>query len=142
MNNKFAGLTASPLSYQFAVPDIVPPTVLTYSPAQAATGQSKSANVVLTFSEWVQVGTGNIVLTPSGGNQPNVATLVAVTSSEVTIVDNVVTINPTNDLQDQGGKTYTVTLVSGVILDGSPNGSLVAVVGDPSKITPEQHRLH
>ncbi|MDP7566335.1 MAG: Ig-like domain-containing protein, partial [Candidatus Marinimicrobia bacterium] len=48
--------------------DITAPTVSTYSPADGATGVSLTANLVLTFSENVSVGSGNITIKKSSNN--------------------------------------------------------------------------
>ena len=63
--NAYAGLSGN--TYQFAVADTTAPAVDGggYSPAQAASDQSSTVNIVLTFDEHVVVGTGNLVLTPT-----------------------------------------------------------------------------
>ena len=113
-NNAFAGLTG--ITYQFTVPETIAPTITTYSPTQGATGVSASSNVVLTFSENVQAGTGNIVLTPATGS----AVTIDVTSGQVSISTTAVTINPTSALSTVGMQ-YTITMASGVIKDSANN---------------------
>ena len=51
-----------------------------------------------------QAGTGNIVLTPSGGTPANLALTIPVDDAQVVISGAVCTIQPTNDLDDRGGK--------------------------------------
>ena len=51
-----------------------------------------------------QAGTGNIVLTPTGGTSANVALTIPVTDAQVVISGAVCTIQPTNDLDDSDGK--------------------------------------
>ena len=95
--------------------DVAAPTMSTYSPAQAATGVAISSDVVLTFSETVVAGSGNIVLTPSSGS----ATTIAIGDGQVTISTNTVTIDPSSNLLDS--VQYTVTMAPGVLKDGSNN---------------------
>jgi len=91
------------------------------SPAQGSVDQSSATDIVLTFDEAVQAGTGDIVLTPSAGNMANVVVSIAVGDAQVSFSGNVATINPTSNLVDTGGKTYTVTMASGVIQDPAGN---------------------
>ena len=67
-----------------------PPVVNTYSPADNSTNVSKSANLVLTFNENVQKGTGNILIKESGV----ITQTIDVTSASVTVSANTVTIDP------------------------------------------------
>jgi len=60
--------------------------------------------VVLTFTESVVAGTGNIVLTPSGGNGPQTPVNVPVTDAQVTLARSGVTCDLTLTL------TLTLTL--------------------------------
>merc|ERR1711918_243551 len=79
-------------------------------------GAAVGANIVLTFSENIQAGTGNIVLTPATGT----AVTIDVTSSQVTTATTAATINPTADLT--AGVEYTVTTsAAGVFKDASSN---------------------
>src|SRR5674476_362405 len=50
-----------------AVSDTTPPTVGTFSPADKATGIAIVSNIVVTFSESIQRGSGNIVLKTTAG---------------------------------------------------------------------------
>ena len=101
-------------AYQFTVADTTPPTVASYLPALGATGQAATVDIVLTFSENVQAGTGNIVLTPASGS----AVSIAVGDAQVSFSTTSVTINPTSSLST-AGMQYTVTMASGVIKDAS-----------------------
>jgi len=114
--NNFAGLSGT--DYQFGVADSTAPIIDTYSPAHEATGEAKTVNIVLTFNENVQAGTGNVVITPSGGNGADTPVTISVAdNSQITFATNVMTINPTADLVDMGAKRHTVTFVSGVVKD-------------------------
>ena len=72
--------------------DLVPPVVTTYSPADNATNVATNANLVLTFNEAIQKGTGNILVKESGV----VTQTIAVASASVTVSGNTVTIDPAN----------------------------------------------
>ena len=103
--------------YTWSVPacsDTTPPTVSTFSPANAATGVNIASNIVVTFSESVQRGTGNIVLKDAAGT--TIETFNAATSTLLSISGNTLTINPTNNLLANGNK-YFVTFGSGTIKD-------------------------
>ena len=123
--NGYGGLSGS--EYYFDVADSGPIAPV-LSPAHASAGASKSSAIVLTFSEGIQVrvcagmcsalwrrivndgwwiwqaGTGNIVLTSSGGTSANLALTIPVADAQVVISGAVCTIQPTNDLDDRGGK--------------------------------------
>ena len=114
--NSYTGIT----TYDFttaAAPDTTAPTVSTFSPTDGATAVLVGANIVVTFSEAIQKGTGNIVLKDAANNV--VATYDAATSSNLSISGSTLTINPTADL---GYSTnYFVTFASGTIKDLAGN---------------------
>ena len=100
-----------------AAADTTAPTVSSSVPAQDGAAV-KSTNIVLTYSESVQRGTGSITITPASGD----AISIPVTNTvQVTISGAVVTINPTNDLQTN--VRYTVSIPAGAIRDLSGNGA-------------------
>ena len=72
------------------------------------------SNIVLTFSENVTAGTGNIVI--SNGTDTRT---IAVGDAQVTISGTTVTINATSDLLTDS--TYNVQLASGVLRDAAGN---------------------
>lgn len=87
-----------------------PAPVLTSStPTDNATGVAIGANIVLTFDQNVQAGTGNIILRPATGSD----IAIAVANAQVTFSGSTVTINPTADLRP--GVAYDVIIASGVI---------------------------
>ena len=51
-----------------------------------------------------QAGTGNIVLTSSGGTSANLALIIPVADAQVVISGAVCTIQPSGGLDDTGGK--------------------------------------
>ncbi len=97
--------------------DTTPPTVSTFSPADEATAFAIASNIVLTFSETIAKGTGNIVLKTAAG--VTVATYDAATSANLSISGSTLTINPTADL---GYSTdYKVEFAAGSIKDLAGN---------------------
>jgi methionine-rich copper-binding protein CopC len=113
--NSYAGTT----SYNFttgAAPDTAPPTASTFSPADEVTAVAIGANVVVTFSEAIQRGTGNIVLKKADGT--TVATY-AQASTEVTVSGSTLTINPAGDLSYATG--YKVEFAAGSVQDLAGN---------------------
>ncbi|WP_249897903.1 Ig-like domain-containing protein [Paenibacillus sp. PK3_47] len=118
--NKYAGISES-TTWNFTTreaPDTTPPTVSTLSPVKGATGVATEADLVLTFSEDVQKGTGNIEIYSSaqGNVQP---VIIPVTSENVTVAENVVTINPENNFAY--GTSYYVHIADGAFKDASDN---------------------
>ena len=99
--------------------DIIAPTVVTFTPADAATGVPVGSNVVLTFSEPVQKGTGLIEIHSGTETGALVERYDAATSTNLTISGTVLTINPTADLAP--GTHYFVTLADGSINDYAGN---------------------
>ncbi len=96
--------------------DTTAPTVSSFSPADEASAVAISSNIVVTFSENIQRGAGNIVLKTAEGT--TVATY-AQASSNVTISGSTLTINPTVDLSYSTG--YKVEFASGSVQDLAGN---------------------
>ena len=115
--HSFGGLSGN--TYQFTVADTVAPTLTTYSPAQDSTVESAIVNIVLTFSEAVQAGTGNIFVTP--GPLPGVTNTAPVSipakDSQVSYSSATVTIK----LNNWQSGPCTATMASGVIKDLGAN---------------------
>ena len=97
--------------------DLVAPTVVSFAPADEATGVAVGSNVVLTFSEAIARGTGSIVLKTAAG--ATVATYNAATSSNITLSGSVLTLNPTADLT--AGTAYRVEFSADSIRDLAGN---------------------
>lgn len=97
--------------------DATAPTVTTFSPADEAKSVAISANIVITFNEAVQVGTGNIVLKTSAGE--TVATYNAANRANLSISGNTLTINPTANLSYN--TAYKVEIAAGSIKDIAGN---------------------
>ena len=101
---------ASTLSFT-TIADTTPPSVTSSVPASLGVIQA-SEDIVLTYSEPVAKGTGNISLKISGATT---VTDIAVTSAQVSVAGNVVTINPTADLMP--GNIYGLTVPAGSFVD-------------------------
>jgi Ca2+-binding RTX toxin-like protein len=97
--------------------DSTAPTVTTFNPTDEATNVSIPSNIVVTFSEPIARGSGNIVLKSASGNV--VATYDAATSTNLSISGSTLTINPTSDLTNSTG--YKVEFASGTIKDTNGN---------------------
>ncbi|MGI9210942.1 MAG: Calx-beta domain-containing protein, partial [Methylococcaceae bacterium] len=95
--------------------DTQAPTLTSSTPADNATGVALGSNLVLNFSETVQAGTGNIILS----NGTDTRTIGISDTSQVSFSGTGVTINPTADLL--GGGNYYLQLASGVIRDAAGN---------------------
>lgn len=97
--------------------DTTAPTLTSMSPTDNAVSVSPGANLVLSFSESVQVGSGNIIIYNANGT---VARTIAVTdSSQVSISGSNVTINPNTDLAL--GSSYYLNIASGIFKDLAGN---------------------
>ena len=94
------------------------PTVESSVPAQNGTAVV-GTNIVLTYSEAVQAGSGNITITPEGG----AAITIAVGDAQVNITGDVVVINPTNDLLPD--IRYGVSIPAGALEDLAGNAAAV-----------------
>ena len=107
-------LVDTDITRNITVPVDVPPTLVSSSPSDNATGVTAASNIVLTFSEAIVAGTGNIVIS----NGTDTRTISVTDTSQVTISGNTLTINPATDLQSG---TYNVQMLSGVIKDSTNN---------------------
>jgi methionine-rich copper-binding protein CopC len=113
--NNFAGISGA-TAWNFTTADTTAPTWTSLSPADNAVDVPLSANLVMTFGESIQKGSGNIVIKKSSDN--SVFQTIAITDAAVTIVGSTVTINP-NDFVDTTG--YYVEVVVGAIKDLAGN---------------------
>ncbi len=100
--------------------DTTNPTVTTFSPVDGAPGVSVGSNIVLTFNEAIQKGTGAIEIRSDSSVGTVVASYDVATSSKLTIAGNTLSINPTADLAN--GTHYFVTFSDGSIKDLAGNG--------------------
>ena len=115
-----SGNSAAELTLSFTI-DTTPPTFISSVPAADATGFNASSNIVLTFSEDVQAGSGTITLTPTmptGGT-----TLMIDVTTGVSFFGATVTINPTADLAVS--TTYALAVPAGAIEDLATNDAAI-----------------
>ena len=97
--------------------DIVPPYLQSITPSEYATDVAVGADMVFTFTEPVQAGTGSIVI--SNGTD-DIRSISVTDSSQVIISGNTVTINPAEDLATD--QEYTFSIPSGFVVDLEANG--------------------
>ena len=93
--------------------DTQAPVITTFSPENSATKVGVASDIVLTFSEKIQKGTGNVVLKTSAGL--TIATYEVATSSNLTLKDTTLTINPTANLSFD--TSYKIEIASGAFKD-------------------------
>ena len=114
--NDYAGISDK-TTWNFTTKDIIAPTVDSFSPADHATGVAVNTDLIIDFNENVQKGAGNIVIKKSSDDSTIHA--IPVTSDQVTISGNTVTINPSpNFARDTD---YYVQIAAGVIEDLTDN---------------------
>jgi len=100
--------------------DFSPPSVSSFSPAFGTTGIAIGSDIVVTFSEAIKFGSGNIEIhAGSAAGTLLAAYNVASPSTNLSISGSTLTINPTNDLAYS--TDYYVTFASGAIKDIAGN---------------------
>ena len=115
-DNNYSGTS----SYDFTtIPDTIPPTVLSFYPADSATDVLVDSNIVLTFSELIQRGTGDIVIHRDLVTGNVVESFNAATSPFLHFTENTLTIDPTSDLSNSSH--FFITLDPGSIKDLAGN---------------------
>ena len=107
---QFADVTKVPSE---VILDSTAPTLTAFTPADAAIDVPIGSNIVLTFSEPIQRGTGAIEIHSASPTGTIVANYDVATSSNLTIAGHTLTINPTSNLEM--GAHYFVTLTDGVV---------------------------
>ena len=115
--NDFAGI-ADATTWNFttaAAPDTEAPTVATFAPADDGADVAVGANLVVTFSEAVQAGTGNIIIK----NAADGTAVETIDVANATINGTTLTINPTADLA--AGTAYYVEIAAGAVTDLAGN---------------------
>ena len=99
------------------VTDTTAPTLTSLSPADNSTNVATSANLVLTFDESVQAGSGNIVIYHADGTVDQ--TIAINDATQVSFSGSTITVNPTSNLTSGSG--YYITVAAGAITDLSGN---------------------
>ena len=121
-----ADVAAYSLSFTAIAADTTAPIITKRVPAHLDTDVAIDADIVLTFDEVVLAGSGMITFAQSGCCS-NV--VIDVTSSQVTIDGNVVTINPEEDFITQiiyNAEIHAGTFVNYAGLSDEQDGSIVA----------------
>ena len=103
------------LSLTEKVADTVAPTLVSQSPLTQATAVSRSADIVLEFSENVRAGSGVVTLTSAS----QTLQIQITDTSQVSFSGSTLTINPSDNLL--ASTQYTVSLGSGTVLDTAGN---------------------
>ncbi len=91
------------------------PTIVMFSPVDASSGVTVGSDIVMTFSEVIQKGTGTIVIHSGSATGAIEESYDVTTSSNLEISGSRLTINPTADLAS--GTHYFVTLGEGTLKD-------------------------
>ena len=85
----------------------------TYSPANGATSQAVTTNIVTTWSSFIEAGSGTITIRSGSASGTIVDQFVVGSSSSITIAGNELTLNPAISLDN--GTEYFVTYPAGSI---------------------------
>ena len=109
--------SAQTLSYWMFIRNSNSPAIQTLSPANGSASAAGDANLVITFSETVVKGTGNIVIRKSSDN--TVVETIAVSDAKVSVSGAEATINPAATLDPETG--YYVEASAGAFEDASGN---------------------
>ena len=119
-----------------ATMDTTAPIVSSFSPADGATGVAVGSSIVLTFSEAVVKGTGNIEIRTGSASGNLVESFNAASSSRLTFSGTTLSIDPTNDFASN--TNYFVTFAAGTVKDAAGNSyagistyDFRTVFGDP-----------
>jgi plastocyanin len=114
-----AGNTSNAIAVASFDIDLTTPTLQSLSPANNASGLSSSANISMDFDENIALGTGNITINQSSDNSPVATINVAAHGGQLSITNDILTINPSANLADN--TEYSVLMDATVIDDISGN---------------------
>jgi methionine-rich copper-binding protein CopC/endonuclease YncB( thermonuclease family) len=114
-----AGNVSDPTTNFAVTGDTAAPTLFSSSPADDDTGVALNSNIVLTFNENIALGTGNITITDGAGDD-HIIDVATDSNSELSIVDNVLTIDLNTDLANNA-TNYYVNIASTAITDLAGN---------------------
>ena len=95
------------------------PTLSSSVPVDGATGISASANITLTFNENIAFGTGNIQIIDTDNGSGTITIDAASPGSQVSISTNVLTLNPTSNLEEN--TNYAIQIAATAIDDSNGN---------------------
>jgi hypothetical protein len=116
-SNPYLGIDDT-TTFNFTMLDTINPYLVSSTPSDNSTGVLVSSNVVLTFSEVVQAGSGFVYLS----NLVDYRTISISDTNQITFNSNLVTINPTTNLSDSS--SYSVMVSNGAIVDSGNNAFL------------------
>jgi methionine-rich copper-binding protein CopC len=111
-----AGNASTAAAQSVQAVDMQAPTLVSSTPADDAILLKHGNNIVLTFSQAVLAGTGNVVISDGAGDVRSIA---VTDTSQVTVSGSTVSINPTADLN--ANSNYSVQMASGVLRDAAGN---------------------
>ena len=131
--NAYAGTSSYGFSTTTTV-DSTAPVASGFNPANGAVGVDPVGNLVVTFSEAIERGTGNLLLKTAGATV--VATWDAATSNRLSISGNALTVDPAADLAI--GTNYTVEFAAGTFKDLAGNGLAAGTIYSFTTIQPGQ----
>jgi photosystem II stability/assembly factor-like uncharacterized protein/methionine-rich copper-binding protein CopC len=114
--NNYAGISIN-TTWRFTTLDNIPPTHTALNPANGAIDIPQNANLVITFDENIQKGSGNILIKKLSDN--SIVETINVTNAIVSINNNIATINPANNLAFQ--TDFFVEIPSGAFKDLANN---------------------
>jgi len=121
-NNSYAGISST-TALSFTTVDETSPTLSSSTPSNNATGVSVDSNIVLNFSESVDVETGNITIKKTSDD--STVETIDVTGAKVSgSGSSQITINPTNDFI-KGVEYYL--LIDATAFDDSSNNSYAGI---------------
>ena len=109
----------------------LPPIPITFSPAIGATSVAVASNIIITFSQPMQKGTGNITLRENSAGGTAFSTI-GVSSSSVTISGGAVTIDPPSNI---GFAVTTFVVVDAGAFAGISTTSTNAIINTYSFTT-------
>ena len=121
--------------------DTTPPTITSFSPADGISNAALASNIVLTFSETIQKGTGLIQLHSGSATGTVIESFDAASSHRLALSDNTLTIDPTNNLAYNSH--FFLTFASGSVKDLAANNyagisnydfTTIAATSSPSSI--------
>jgi len=119
----YAGISST-TALSFTAADVVNPTLSSSSPADNATSVSESANIVLNFSESVDVESGNITIKKTSDNS-TVETFNVATSGQITGTGtSQITVNPSVTLDSS---TEYYVLIDATAFDDSSSNSYAGI---------------
>lgn len=114
-----AGNTSTPSAAMSVTVDTTAPSLSSLAPVDNATGVATTADLVLTFDANVTAVTGESLTLKTGADDSTVESVWA-DGSRVSVSANVVTVDPTDDLD--ASTAYYVLVDAGAFVDAAGNG--------------------